>query len=71
MSIIFELILRAVIEVVLFYILSIPGAFVRWICVYKRKTFNQVLENDTFKNGAIGMLVLILTIILVYFLVGQ
>ncbi|MBD66013.1 MAG: hypothetical protein CME62_12455 [Halobacteriovoraceae bacterium] len=48
------------------YTLIVPGAFVRWLFHYKKRTFESVLDDDTFLNANIGTLAITLIVGLVY-----
>lgn len=49
-------------------LMVMPGAFIRWLYLYRKKTFNEILEEDTIYNTIlsfvfIGFVVLFLILI--------
>ncbi len=54
--------METILEILLQFVMIIPGAFIRWVVFGFRKQFNYYLEADGYLNGSIGILFLVFTI---------
>ncbi len=65
---VFEFIISVVTRAVLIFLLSYPGAFFRWLLGSREKPLRDYFNYDTFVNGSVGMLILMLLGIAVFIL---
>ena len=54
-----DTIITILVEGVLYYLFSYPGAAIRWILSNKEKSFREILSEDIFINSGVGLLFLI------------
>jgi hypothetical protein len=54
-----DIIVTILVDVVIYYLLSYPGAVIRWIFLRKKKSLKEILAEDIFVNSAIGLLFLV------------
>ncbi|WP_123864641.1 hypothetical protein [Chitinophaga barathri] len=52
-----ETIWNIIIETVLLILFHYPGAAIRWVFLLGRKPFRQLLKDDGYLNGSIGIVV--------------
>lgn len=49
--------MELVIEFILIYVLSFPGAFIRWLFIRKRRPFKDLLKDSWYYNAGITVFV--------------
>ncbi len=54
-----EILINILVDVIVYYLFSYPGAAVRWIFIRKRKSFKEIVSEDIFMNSTIGLLFLV------------
>lgn len=55
-------------EVFIYGLCIIPGAFVRWLFLFKKYSFKEILKQDAYFNGIIGFVsvaLVVTTVILI------
>lgn len=62
-----QIILEIIAEIVLSYVLNIPGAFIRWLFTGRKRPFPEVLDDDGYKNKLIGLIILIILLLCIVF----
>ncbi|OMP79097.1 hypothetical protein [[Flexibacter] sp. ATCC 35208] len=60
-----DTILEIIFEVVLLVIFQVPGAFIRWVVFGCRRPFKEVLKDDGYINGTVGLVVVVGLVILI------
>jgi hypothetical protein len=60
-----ESVFEVIVEVILLVLFRYPGAFVRWAITGFRSPFKKFLDGDTYLNGTIGLVVIVLLIVLI------
>ena len=65
-----EALFSLIFEVLFYWILSYPGAFVRWIFT-KNKSFKEIYDDNPYWNGGIGILVFIVVICAILVILGR
>ena len=60
-----------ILEALLYFTLTFPGAFVRWIFTGRKKPFKEILADEVYWNVTIGLLMLLPIIILIVILSNQ
>ena len=58
-----ETIFETIIEIFILILFRYPGAFIRWILIGRKKTFKQILSGDSYLNGSIGLVFVVLIIV--------
>ncbi len=53
-----DIILEILAEVLILTIFQFPGAFIRWVVTGCRRPFKEVLADDSYINGMIGLVVI-------------
>lgn len=57
-------------EVFIYGICILPGAFIRWLFLFRKQTFRELLKQDGYTNGVIGFLTIgLITSIVITFIV--
>ncbi len=51
-----ESIFEGLFEMILYVICIVPGAFFRWIFLFRKYSFKEILKQDSYMNGSIGFL---------------
>lgn len=59
-----QIILEIIAEIILSYVLNIPGAFIRWLFTGRKRSFPEVLDDEGYQNKLIGLIILLLCIVL-------
>lgn len=60
-----ESIISMIFEVIIYLVFVIPGALVRYCFLFKSMSLIEVIKDDVFKNGFVGMLVISVIIVVV------
>lgn len=58
----------AIVEFILYALFLVPGALIRWVFLHKNKTFGQILKEDPYTNGFVGLFVFIFLLTLILLL---
>jgi uncharacterized protein involved in cysteine biosynthesis len=58
-----EFIIELLVDILLMFIFSYPGAFIRWAFTGFKKPFDEVLNDNRSWNGFLGLLILGLLIV--------
>jgi len=48
---------EVIIEFIVLTVFAIPGAFFRWLFIFRKKKFKDILQDDGYINGMIGLMV--------------
>lgn len=48
---------EVIIELIVLAVFAIPGAFFRWLFLFRKRKFKDVLQDDGYINGMIGLMV--------------
>lgn len=55
-----QFILEIILEAIVLILFSIPGAFIRWIFMRRKRSYKQVLLDDDGGNVAVGVVVTVI-----------
>ena len=58
-------------ETIIYFVLTFPSAFVRWIFTGRKKSFKEVLADEVYWNATIGLLIILPIVILIVVLSNQ
>ena len=58
--------LAEVINFILYWGLSFPGAIIRWIVTGKKKSLQEIRKDSVFNNGLIGILFVSVIVMIIY-----
>lgn len=51
------------------FLMQVPGAFVRWLFLRKKRSFKSILEEDSSINAILSISMIILTVIAIKYLI--
>lgn len=54
-----ETIAEVIIEIVVLFVMVIPGACIRWFLNFGRVPLKEILNKDGYSNGVIGLLTVV------------
>lgn len=50
--------MEVIFETVFVLIFRYPGAFIRWLFLFKKRSFKSILKDDSYLNAAISFIVI-------------
>ena len=61
--------MEVIFETIIILIFRYPGAFIRWVFLYKKRSFKSLLKEDPYINATLSLLIIVIIVILVSYII--